>query len=174
MEKDELICYYQQHYHSLFLFALSLTRNKEDAEDLVANGFLKAILCFEEGNFKAWIYKVIRNEFINMYHSKKYFLKEKEPEKEWDNAKKWAQDSEDILQEYIKQEEKRWLYHQIYQLPDRERQVMILSSFHELNDEETGKILNLTVSNVRVIKHRVKKKLIQLYENEENRRRDHE
>jgi len=166
MEKDELICYYQQHYRTLFLFALSLTKNKEDAEDLVANAFLKAILCYEDGNFKAWIYKVIRNEFINMYHSKKRFVKGRESEQGADREDAWARTSEDILQEYIRQEEKRWLYHQIYQLPDKERQVMILSAFHELDDVETGKILNMTVSNVRVIKHRVKKKLIELYEKE--------
>ena len=75
MENDELIRYYEKHYRSLFLFALSLTKNKEDAEDLVANAFLKAILCFEKGNFKAWIYTVIRNEFINIYHGKKRFVK---------------------------------------------------------------------------------------------------
>lgn len=174
MENDELIRYYQQHYRSLFLFALSLTKNKEDVEDLVANAFLKAILCFEEGNFKAWIYTVIRNEFINMYHGRKRFLKKAEPEKEWDKEAEWRRISEDILQEYIKQEEKRWLYHQIYQLPEKERQVMVLSSFHELSDEETGEILRLSTSNVRVIKHRVKKKLIDLYQKEEKRRTDNE
>lgn len=174
MEKDELNRYYKQHYRSLFLFALSLTKNKEDAEDLVANAFLKAILCFEEGNFKAWIYTVIRNEFLNLYQGRKRFVKSKVPEQEGKEAWEWARTSEDILQEYIKQEEKRWLYHQIYQLPEKERQIMILSSFHELSDEETGKIMNLSVSNVRVIKHRVKKKLIERYEKEEKRRKDYE
>ncbi len=168
MENDELIRYYQQHYRSLFLFALSLTKNKEDAEDLVANAFLKAILCFEKGNFKAWIYTVIRNEFINIHHYRKKQIHSEELRGTWE------QSSEDILKHYIKNEEKRWLYHQIYQLPDRERQVMILSSFHELSDEETGNIMNLSVANVRVIKHRVKKKLIDLYKREEKRGKGNE
>ena len=163
MENDELIRYYQQHYRSLFLFALSLTKKKEDAEDLVANAFLKAILCFEEGNFKAWIYTVIRNEFINQFHKRKKQIYSEESSKTWDKS------SEDVLKDYIKNEEKRWLYHRIYELPEKERQVMILSSFHELSDEEIGRILNLSISNVRVIKHRVKKKLIDLYQKEEKR-----
>lgn len=160
MENDELIQYYRQHYRSLFLFALSLTKNKEDAEDLVANAFLKAILCFEKGNFKAWIYTVIRNEFLNLYKNKKHFLNGTEFEMNW------IESPENILRDYIKQEEKRWLYNQIYLLPDRERQVMILSSFHEVSDEEISQILKISVSNVRVIKHRTKKKLIQLYKEE--------
>ncbi len=163
MEKDELIRYYSQHYRSLFLFALSLTKNKEDVEDLVAEAFLKAILCFEQGNFKAWIYTVIRNEFINLYHHRKRQTYMEKGKTDWEKS------SEDILKEYIKNEDKRWLYYQIYQLSDRERQVMILSAFHELNDEETGQIMGLTVSNVRVIKHRVKKKLMDLYRKEEKR-----
>ena len=32
MENDEWIRYSEQHYRSLFLFALSLTKNKEDAK----------------------------------------------------------------------------------------------------------------------------------------------
>ena len=163
MENDELIRYYQQHYRSLFLFALSLTKKKEDAEDLVANAFLKAILCFEEGNFKAWIYTVIRNEYINQYRKQKKQIHSEELSRAWDKS------SEDVLKDYIKNEEKRWLYQRIYELPGEERQVMILSSFHELSDGDIGRILNLSISNVRVIKHRVKKKLIDLYQKEEKR-----
>lgn len=160
MENDELTQYYRQHYRTLFLFALSLTKNKEDAEDLVANAFLKAILCFEEGNFKAWIYTVIRNEFLNLYKSKKHFVNGAEFEIEW------IESPENILKDYIKQEEKRWLYNQIYLLPDRERQIMILSSFQEVSDEEISKILKISITNVRVIKHRTKQKLMQLYKEE--------
>ena len=118
---------------------------------------------FEKGNFKAWIYTVIRNEFINLYHKQKKQIYSEELSELWDKS------SEDVLKDYIKNEEKRWLYHRIYELPEKERQVMILSSFHELSDEDIGRILNLSISNVRVIKHRVKKKLIDLYKKEEKR-----
>lgn len=157
MEHAELITYYRQHYRSLFLFALSLTKNKEDAEDLVANAFLKAILSFEKGNFKAWICTVIRNEFLNLCKHRKHFLNDAEFEIEW------VESPENILKSYIKQEEKRWLYQQIYLLPARERQILILASFHEVSDLEISKILGLSIENVRVIKHRTKQKLIRLY-----------
>lgn len=161
MENDELIQYYRQHYRSLFLFALSLTKNKEDAEDLVANAFLKSILCFEKGNFKAWIYTVIRNEFMNLYKTRKRFVSGAE------NQIEWIESPDNILRDYIRQEEKRWLYHQIYLLPDRDRQIMILSSFHEVSDEEISRILQISISNVRVIRHRNKNRLMRLYEEEQ-------
>lgn len=157
MENDELLTYYRQYYRSMFLFAFSFTKNKEDAEDLVSNAFLKAIMCFESGNFKAWIYTVIRNEFINTYKKDQYLSHE-------EDATKHICSCEDVLNDYICKEEQKWLYQQIFLLPDKERQIMLLSSFHEINDEEISNILHMTVSNVRVTKHRTRKKLMKLYE----------
>lgn len=54
---------------SLFYFALSLTRNNDDAHDLVQEALLKALTYrdkFNEGtNFKAWVYTIMKNIFIN-------------------------------------------------------------------------------------------------------------
>ena len=52
-------------------FALSLTRNDEDANDLVQETMLKAIRYmdkFEEGtNLRGWLYTIMKNSFINKY-----------------------------------------------------------------------------------------------------------
>ena len=52
-----------------------MTRNSEDAEDLVQETYLKAYKYydkFEEGtNFKAWLFKIMKNTFINNYRKKK-------------------------------------------------------------------------------------------------------
>ena len=57
---------------SLYSTALRLTRNQQDAEDLVQDACLKAyqyFFRFEQGtNFKAWIFKILMNTFINKYH----------------------------------------------------------------------------------------------------------
>lgn len=59
------------HLDACFGLALRLTRNVEDAEDLVQEAFLRALRFFhrfEPGtNFKAWIFRVLRNTFINSY-----------------------------------------------------------------------------------------------------------
>jgi RNA polymerase sigma-70 factor (ECF subfamily) len=59
----------------LFKSALRLTRSVEDAEDLVQETFLKAFKHYErysEGtNFKAWLFKIMKNTFINSYRKKK-------------------------------------------------------------------------------------------------------
>ncbi len=52
-------------------FALKLTSNREDAEDLTQDTFLKAIAFqkqFEEStNLRAWTYTIMKNTFINHY-----------------------------------------------------------------------------------------------------------
>lgn len=56
---------------SLQSFAISFTRDMEDANDLVQDTMLKAINYsnhFKEGtNFKAWLYTIMKNTFINNY-----------------------------------------------------------------------------------------------------------
>ncbi|NIR49136.1 sigma-70 family RNA polymerase sigma factor [candidate division KSB1 bacterium] len=57
----------------LFSTALSMTKDKLDAEDLVQETYLKAYRFyhrFKPGtNFRAWIFRILVNNFINQYRS---------------------------------------------------------------------------------------------------------
>ena len=59
------------HLEALHSFAFHLCYNEEDADDLVQETFLKAfrfIDKFEEGtNAKAWLFKILKNAYINQY-----------------------------------------------------------------------------------------------------------
>jgi len=59
----------------LFKTALRLTRSAEDAEDLLQETFLKAYrhyASFQPGtNLKAWLFKILKNTFINEYRRRK-------------------------------------------------------------------------------------------------------
>ena len=60
---------------SLYNTAYRMTRSAEDAEDLVQETYFKAYKYydkFEEGtNLKAWLFKILKNTFINNYRKKK-------------------------------------------------------------------------------------------------------
>lgn len=55
--------------------ALRMTRNPQDAEDLVQETFLKAYNAFDSfkqgTNFKAWMYRIMTNTYINSYRKAK-------------------------------------------------------------------------------------------------------
>ena len=65
---------------ALYGAALRLTRNRQDAEDLLQETYLKAFAHYEgftEGtNLKAWLFRILKNAFINGYRHVKAGPKE--------------------------------------------------------------------------------------------------
>lgn len=59
----------------LIIFAKQLTRNEDDAHDLLQETFLKALTYRDkyvvQNNFKAWVYTIMKNIFINNYRRNK-------------------------------------------------------------------------------------------------------
>ncbi len=63
------------HREALLGYALSLTQNNDEAEDLVQETTLRALRGFEsfraDGPMRAWLLAILRNLFINHYRSRK-------------------------------------------------------------------------------------------------------
>src|SRR5215210_5280989 len=59
------------HLDALYRTALRMTRNPQDAEDLVQETFLRALRAagqFQEGtNLRAWLFRILTNAFISQY-----------------------------------------------------------------------------------------------------------
>ena len=58
----------------LYSAAMRMTRNPQDAEDLVQETFAKAFSSFHQfkpgTNLKAWLYRILTNTYINSYRKK--------------------------------------------------------------------------------------------------------
>jgi RNA polymerase sigma-70 factor (ECF subfamily) len=63
------------YYNQLYKTALRMTRSVADTEDLIQETYLKAYRYyegFEEGtNLKAWLFRIMKNNFINRYRKRK-------------------------------------------------------------------------------------------------------
>jgi RNA polymerase sigma-70 factor, ECF subfamily len=68
-ERDAL-----EYLDQLYSAGLRMTRNPQDAEDLVQETFAKAFASFHQfkpgTNLKAWLYRILTNTFINSYRKK--------------------------------------------------------------------------------------------------------
>ncbi|MGB5069467.1 MAG: RNA polymerase sigma factor [Flavobacteriales bacterium] len=61
--------------HQLYYFALSLTHDRETADDLLQESMLRALTYSDKfrdnTNFKAWVYTIMKNTFINAHRRNK-------------------------------------------------------------------------------------------------------
>lgn len=68
--EQEALVYLDQMYAA----GLRMTRNPQDAEDLVQETFAKAFAAFHQyrpdTNLKAWLYRILTNTYINSYRKK--------------------------------------------------------------------------------------------------------
>lgn len=154
------------HADALYNFAYHLTYNEEDANDLVQETFLKAfrfINSFDSGtNAKAWLFKILKNGFINEYRRKK-----KEPNKV---------DYEDIIAYQDADEEKGGVAFDLREdifdgmmgdeitvaldkLPVDFKTIILLCDIEEFSYEEIAKILDIPIGTVRSRLHRARNAL---------------
>lgn len=74
--------------NQLYSAALRMTRNPQDAEDLVQETYAKAYGAFAQfrpgTNLKAWLYRILTNTYINSYRKK-----QRQPQQVTDEIEDW-------------------------------------------------------------------------------------
>ena len=149
---------------ALYTFAYHLTYNDEDANDLVQETYMKAyrfIDKYKEGtNAKAWLFKILKNAFINQYRRKS-----KQPTKvdyediagyqEGDDDTSYADLREEMFQSMMGDE----VTNAINALPVDFRVVILLCDIEGFTYEEISKILDIPIGTVRSRLHRARNML---------------
>lgn len=165
-EKDKLKIFNQEfmpHINSMYNFAYRLTLDSDDAKDLLQDTYLKAfrfIDSFQQGtNAKAWLFRILKNSFINDYRKKS-----KEPSKVDYQEVETFYNSEDVdrqitpdlrveaLQDMIGDE----ISIALNSLDVDFRTVIILCDLEGFKYEEMAKILDIPIGTVRSRLHRAR------------------
>ena len=156
------------HMDSLYNFAYRLTRNRQEAEDLLQEasfrGF-KAYHKFIEGtNFKAWMFTILRNIYINEYRKKS-----REPIKvNYEEVENFI-----TLPEFTGFEEELFsevLQQSLNQLPEELRSTLMLFYVEGLPYKEIAEVMKCPIGTVMsrlfMARQCMKKKMIQLAQKE--------
>ena len=159
MLHDEWKLIYETYAKALYLYALSLTGNTQDAEDLLQETFVKAFLSYEAtGSIKYWLITVLRNEFYNLMRKRK----RESLEGEQAVLDRIVLFESDVLDKIIENDDRRQLYLAIRALPITMREVLMESTYLHMKDDEIATLHHLTLENVRQIRSRAKKKLTEM------------
>lgn len=154
---------YGAYQKELYLYLYSLCRNRHQAEDLLHETFLKALLALPDGhtNMRAWLYMVARNLFYNQQKkkSREILMEEQDyfPEKKTD---------EDLFEKILEEENRRMLYQAIRRLEIKKREIIQMQYFGGMSQKEIAAVLHITPENVRVLAYRAKKELKKYLEKE--------
>lgn len=154
---------FMPHVNSMYNFAYRLTFDEDDAKDLVQDTYLKAfrfIESFQQGtNAKAWLFRILKNSFINDYRKKR-----KEPAKVDYQEVETYYNSEDVdrqitpdlrvesLQDMIGDE----ISNALNALDVDFRTVIILCDLEGFKYDEMAKILDIPIGTVRSRLHRAR------------------
>jgi RNA polymerase sigma-70 factor (ECF subfamily) len=155
---------FMPHIDSMYNFAFRLTNDEDDANDLLQDTYMKAfrfINSFQEGtNAKAWLFRILKNSFINDYRKKS-----KEPSKvdyqEVEAVYNSTEDAEyesttdlriEAVQDMIGDE----VAMALNGLPVDFRTVIILCDIEGFTYEEMAKILDIPIGTVRSRLHRAR------------------
>ncbi|MEW5876203.1 MAG: sigma-70 family RNA polymerase sigma factor [Candidatus Zixiibacteriota bacterium] len=155
---------------SLYRTALRMTRNPEDAEDLVQETCLKAYRYFdrfEDGsNLRAWLFKILTNLFINRYRkqgkepvtvdideAEDYFLFKQMVSS--GAVSRYQSPEKDLFDRTLGADVEK----AIEELPDEFRIVVVMAFLEGLAYEEIAEVLGVPMGTVKSRLHRGRKML---------------
>ncbi len=160
MKSDVIEELFVRYYNDALLYALSLTRNKSLAEDVVSTAFYKALRGGdgEIKNFKPWLIRVCRNVSFDILKRRKRITELP------DNV---IDESETAVEQIIRDESYKALYKAIELLPETQKETVLLFYFEEISIKDVALVTGKTEDNVKVLLYRARENLKKIMEKKE-------
>jgi RNA polymerase sigma-70 factor (ECF subfamily) len=149
MDEEAIGQLVKEYYPSVLRFLSFRTRNKEDAEDLTSEVFVRMVgsIKNQTGNFSAWLFKIARNLLID-YYRKMDRQKTSSLDEMEDSC--IAQSTPDHRETLSGDEIK----HLLRELTEEQAEVISLRFLSGHSLEETAEIMHKSVGAVKVLQFR--------------------
>jgi len=142
-----------EYVDGLYGYALVLTRNHAEAEDLVQEAYVRALPAQDRlhagSNIKGWLFTILRNLWLNEQRSRRISSRVLEIDMDGGTAR-WAAsqhavNSHDI---YVRKTETERVRSAIRKLPVEFREIIVLREYEELSYQEIAKVVGCPLGTV--------------------------
>jgi RNA polymerase sigma-70 factor, ECF subfamily len=150
----------------LYSYAVALTRNRDEAEDLVQETYVRALQAVNglrpDSNLKAWLSTILRNIWLNqLRHSNS---RPKKVELDIEDQADLTNRSNDPFAQYARRCDQQRLRRAILELPREMREILILREYQELPYAEIADLMACPIGTVMSRLARAREKLRSLLE----------
>jgi RNA polymerase sigma-70 factor, ECF subfamily len=140
------------HLDGLYSYALVLTRNHAEAEDLVQETYVRALPAMgrlrTDSNTKGWLFTILRNVWLNQLRKWRNGPQMIEMEGDDGVANSIVEPSKDSHDLYVSKLEAEQVRAAIKELPADFREVILLREYEDLSYQEIASVLDCPVGTV--------------------------
>ena len=149
-----------KHKNMVFTIALKIVRNREDAEEIAQDVFVKAYQSLatfkKESKFSTWLYRIVYNAAISKTRKRNI----ETTNLKYDIVENYSEDDiNENLNRLDSNEQKTIINTVLKKLNPEDHILVTLYYFEEKSVDEISEIVNISPSNVKVKLFRIRKKL---------------
>ncbi len=152
MSEQEFEEFYRRYFEPVYRFALSLTRDDQQAEELTQETFFKALQSIGgyrgESSLQSWLCAIAKNRFLSDRRRQRPEALEELPEQ--------SDGAAGPEERAIERDESARLHRAIHELPEPYREVFSLRVFAQLGFREIGALFGRTDNWACVVYHRAR------------------
>jgi RNA polymerase sigma factor (sigma-70 family) len=160
-----------RHKDKAFNLALRICGNREEAEEIAQDSFLKAFNSLRsfkmKSSFATWLYRIVYNTSISHVRIKKIRVL---------SIDDFPADVTDFMANNVSEDEseiefrKSLLNFALKKITEEERGLITLYYFDEMTTEEISEITGISKSNIKVKLFRARQKMLDIIENAEKKK----
>ncbi len=143
-------------------YIFRMTGSREDAEDLMQDTFILAFRNLaslkENRKFQSWLFRIAQNSVFQKYRGKnpQFESLDQEGPGESSEIKKLADEVKSPEQDVLSDELEQVIQRVIDSLPEKYRQVFVLSAIHKLSYQQISEIVGRSLASVKSDIHRAR------------------
>ena len=141
-----------EHIDGLYSYAMVLSRNRSDAEDLVQETYLRAIPAVDrlrkDSNVRSWLFTVLRNIWLNQLRSSGKSIQMSGADIDQFFSETSAARTSDAHSQLVTRIEQERVRQAILALSDQFREVILLREYEGMSYQEIAGVLDVPIGTV--------------------------